>query len=137
MREDWVDYSNEMNVIRSRWLRWLLKGLAAFFMLVGIIGAFLPLLPTTPFLLLAAACYARSSPRFYNWLMNHPKLGPPLRLWRKRGSISRKNKMIAISMMAITMIPTIVFWVPIVAVKIGLAVVGLSVACYVATRPEA
>ncbi|WP_411034911.1 YbaN family protein [Shinella sp. BYT-45] len=63
---------------------------------LGIAGAFLPLLPTTPFLLVAVWCFSRSSPRLEQWLLNHQTLGPPLTNWRREGAISARTKVIAI-----------------------------------------
>jgi hypothetical protein len=80
--------------------RWVFLGLGWFFVALGIVGAFLPLLPTTPFLLLAVACFTRSSPKLEAWLMNHPRFGPPLQDWRRNGAISRKAKIAAVSLMA-------------------------------------
>lgn len=80
--------------------RWVFLGLGWFFVAVGVVGAFLPLLPTTPFLLLALACFTRSSPRLEAWLMNHPRFGKPLRDWRRNGAISRKAKLAAVGLMA-------------------------------------
>lgn len=133
---EFIDYSHEVKLIASPFPRYLLVTCALFFLVIGIIGIFLPLLPTTPFILLASACYARSSVRFYNWLMNHPRLGPPLRDWKVRGSISRKNKIIAVSMIAIMIIPTIIFWIPVFAVKVLLAVISGSVSVFILSRPE-
>lgn len=81
-------------------MRIVLLCLGWFFVALGIIGAALPVMPTTPFLLLAVACFARSSPQLESWLMNHPTFGPPLKNWRERGAISRRAKMLAVSMMA-------------------------------------
>lgn len=67
---------------------------------VGIVGIFLPLLPTTPFLLIAAWCFSRSSPRLEQWLLDHGTLGPPLRDWRRDGAISARAKAIAVVLMA-------------------------------------
>ena len=62
---------------------------------LGIIGAFLPLMPTTIFLILAAGCFARSSPRLEAWLLGHPRFGPTLRAWRANGAISPRAKAMA------------------------------------------
>ncbi|MDF1635166.1 DUF454 family protein [Mycoplana sp. MJR14] len=67
---------------------------------VGVVGIFLPLLPTTPFLLLAAGLFARSSPRFETWLLAHPVFGDPIRRWRENGAISPHAKAMAVAMIA-------------------------------------
>ena len=67
--------------------------------LLGVIGIFLPLLPTTPFLLLAAACFARGSPRMHAYLMGHPVCGPYLRNYHEGRGIPLRAKVIALIMM--------------------------------------
>ncbi|MFT6911423.1 MAG: uncharacterized membrane protein YbaN (DUF454 family) [Paracoccaceae bacterium] len=58
----------------------------------GTLGIILPLVPTVPFLILAAFCFAKSSPQLHNWLVEHPLLGPPIQDWRDRGAISLRGK---------------------------------------------
>lgn len=65
------------------------------FLIIGIIGVFLPVLPTTPFLLLSAYFYSKSSARIHNWMMNHKRLGPPLKDWQDNGVIGIKAKIFA------------------------------------------
>ena len=62
---------------------------------IGVIGIFVPLLPTVPLLLLAAFCFARSSDRLHDWLMNHPRLGPPIEDWNSTGAIRMPAKIAA------------------------------------------
>lgn len=69
--------------------------LGLFFTGLGFVGAFLPVLPTVPFLILAAACFTRSSARMEAWLLNHPQFGPLLRDWREKGAIPRRAKWMA------------------------------------------
>jgi len=73
-------------------------------LVLGIIGIFLPLLPTTPFLLLSAALFARSSTRLYNWLLNHRVLGSFIRNYREDKSVTVRVKIIAISTLWATML---------------------------------
>lgn len=80
--------------------RWLLLALAVLCVVLGVIGLFLPLLPTVPFLLLAAWAAARSSPRLEQWLYGHPRFGGPLRDWREGGVVPRRAKWLATGMMA-------------------------------------
>ena len=87
---------------RSATLRYLLFACGCVSVLLGVIGIFLPVLPTTPFLLLAAACFARSSKRFYLWLVLHPKLGPWVRDYLDGQGLPLKGKIWAIALMWIS-----------------------------------
>lgn len=78
---------------------WLVLGL--IFTGLGFVGAFLPVLPTVPFLLLAAACFARSSTRLETWLMTHRRFGPLLRDWREKGAIPLRGKIASVLGMAL------------------------------------
>ena len=77
-------------------IKWLYT--IAGFMLVGlaILGIFLPLLPTTPLLLLAAACFMRSSEKYHRWLLEHRLFGPTIRDWQEKRCISKKAKIVSL-----------------------------------------
>ncbi|EGV36317.1 YbaN family protein [Neisseria weaveri] len=81
-------------IIRS--VFWLFGALA---LLLGILGIFLPILPTTPFVLLAAACWAKASPRFHRWLHQHRYFGPMVQDWETRRAVPKKAKLFAFTMM--------------------------------------
>jgi uncharacterized membrane protein YbaN (DUF454 family) len=82
-------------------MRWLWFALGWMMVGLGVIGALLPEMPTTIFLILALGCFARSSPRFEQRLLAHPRYGPPLRLWREQGAVSRRGKALASAGMAV------------------------------------
>ncbi|MEK1943037.1 MAG: YbaN family protein [Pseudomonas sp.] len=84
---------------RNPAIRYALLTIGWLSVVLGVVGIFLPVLPTTPFLLLAAGCFARSSERFYNWLVNHPKLGPWIRDYLEGNGIPLKGKVYAIGLM--------------------------------------
>lgn len=71
---------------------YLLLSIGWLFVILGVIGAFLPLLPTTPFLIVALACFSKSSPRFHAMLLNNKWFGPPLAQWEKDKTIQRHVK---------------------------------------------
>jgi len=76
--------------------------LAWVFLGLGVLGLFLPLLPTTVFIIIAAWAFAKSAPHREAWLLNHKVFGPPLNNWRKYGAISRKAKTMAFSLIAVS-----------------------------------
>jgi hypothetical protein len=96
----------------GRVVRLLCIGAGSVSLGLGIVGVFLPLLPTTPFLLLAAFCYARGSKRFYFMLLNHPRLGPFITNYKERRGIPRRTKMVALSVLWISISVSAVFVVP-------------------------
>ena len=83
-------------------IRWVYFSLALASLALGIVGAFLPILPTVPFILLAAWFAARSSPRLLGWLEGHPKYGRYIHEWRAGGVVSRKAKWAATIMMSLS-----------------------------------
>ncbi len=135
-RKEFVDYSAEVRRHDSPTLRLLLIFAGIAFVLLGIAGALLPVLPTTPFMLLAAACFARASPRFYNWLLNNRLFGPTVLEWRRHHSIPWRIKITAIVLMSVTLSVSVVFFVPWLELQIALALCGVALGVYLYRIPS-
>lgn len=118
-------------------VRALLVAAGALFVGLGAVGAVLPLLPTTPFLLVAAACFARSSPRLYRALLASRAFGPLIRHWRAAGAIPRRAKIVAVAMIAAVGGSSVAFAVPGVAPRLAVAGLLAALALWIATRPGA
>lgn len=103
---------------------------------LGVVGIALPLLPTVPFLLLAAFAFGKSSKKLEAWLLNHPKLGPPIHDWRADGAIRRRVKWLATVSIAATFGLSLILGVP--GYVLGIQVVTLTaVMVFIWSRPEA
>ena len=127
---------DESIVMRHAVPRALYFSLAWLFIVIGVIGIFLPLLPTTPFLLLAAWCFSKSSERFHSWLLDHPTLGPPVRDWQSHGVIRRQAKIAAtVAMTLAIMFPMVLVKVPMWA-KWFTVVTTTCVMTFIWTRPD-
>jgi len=88
---------------KSAAVRYALLGAGHLFVALAVIGLFVPLLPTTDFLLLAAACYARASKRFHRWLLSSRLFGPILRDWQERRHIAPRARAVAITLVILTL----------------------------------
>ena len=104
-------------------------------LILGIIGAFLPILPTVPFILLSAYCFARGYPPLYHWLRDRSVFANSLQDWERERAISRASKRKSLLMMAIGFALAL-YAAPAVWLKIMLLLIGVSVATFIATRPE-
>lgn len=104
-------------------------------LVIGIIGIVVPLLPTTPLLLLAAFCFARSSPKLEMWLIEHPRFGPPIRDWRAEGAISKRGKTMAVVAITATFGLSVALGLPGHVLIIQAVTLGL-VTLFLLTRPS-
>lgn len=123
------------NMSNGRIRRTLWAGAGILSLGLGLAGIPLPLLPTTPFLILAAFCFSRSSQRLHDWLVNHPKLGPPIRDWNEYGAIPLKAKILATVMMGGAILAAWAFGAPRNAILAQLVIAPL-VCLFIWTRPH-
>ena len=98
---------------------------------LGILGIFLPLLPTTPFLLLTAALYFKGSPRLYNWLLNHRHFGPYIRNFRENKAIPLRAKIVSVSLIWITILNCVFFIAPYWWLKILLLLIAAGTSYHI------
>lgn len=113
---------------------WRLLAILAF--ALGVVGAFLPVLPTVPFLLLAAWAAGRGWPRFEAWLLAHSRFGPPIARWRQRGAVSRQAKWLASLTMGVSAVSLQLFDRVPLAARIGVPLFLLGMAIWLWRRPE-
>jgi uncharacterized membrane protein YbaN (DUF454 family) len=125
----------EQPATRSALIRWLWKAAGIICLVIGLIGIIVPLLPTTPFVLLAAFCFQKGSDRLHQWLIGHPRFGPLIANWRERGAIPRNAKRNAIIALAAVLF---VSWLLGVGTNVLLiqSVVLATVATFILTRPD-
>ena len=102
---------------------------------LGIIGAFLPVMPTTPFLLVAVWAFSRSSPRLKAWLYNHPRYGESIRDWFEHGAVSLPVKIFAVSTMTLS-VPIVYFITGNLAIVTVHLVAIAAVAIFLVSRPS-
>ncbi|WP_094820691.1 YbaN family protein [Bordetella genomosp. 4] len=122
-------------VARHRWVRRLYWALGMLMLVLAVIGAVLPVMPTTIFVILAAACFGRASPRWEAYLLQHPQFGPSLVAWREQGAISARGKAFAVTGIAVGVA---VFWLTVdpvwwLGAVVSLFMVGCAV--WLLTRP--
>ena len=130
------EHDNPTEITLSPATRYLLLAIGWFFLALGAIGAFLPVLPTVPFLLVTAWAWAKSSKRLHAWLYGNPTYGPYLVAWDKHGVIPKRAKIMAVSMMAAGWLVMTIFvarsiWMPLIV-----GVVELAVSIFILTRPS-
>ena len=111
---------------------WVTLGVTS--LVLGLIGIVVPLLPTTPFILLSAFAFERSSDRLHNWLMAHPRFGPSIASWRRYGTISRRAKKLALIAMLAVLLLSVVLAAPIYVIVVQ-ALVLSAVGVFILTRP--
>ncbi|MCK4404246.1 MAG: YbaN family protein [candidate division Zixibacteria bacterium] len=112
-------------------MRGILITAGTLFVGLGVLGIFIPLLPTTPFLLLAAACYAKSSKRFYHWLLTNKWFGNYIKNYREKKGVPLKVKLSSISLLWITILFSAVFVVDTLLFRIILILIAIGVTIHI------
>lgn len=112
-------------------IKYLLAFLGLISLILGVLGIFIPILPTTPFLLLSAALFMKSSTRLYNWLMNHKYLGKHLQNYINHKTISFRSKITSISFLWITILASVFLIVDKLIFKILLLAIAIAVSIHI------
>ena len=112
--------------------RWSLMAVGTLAVTLGVIGIFVPILPTTPFLLLAAFCYARSSERFYRWLLTNRWFGSYLRNYREGRGMALRDKLLTLTALWLAIGSSVAFAVPSPWGKAALTLIALAVTVHLA-----
>lgn len=131
----WTDYSAEMRISRNPLLRAVYTGLGVLCLGLGILGAFVPGLPTTVWILVATFFFARSSPRFYNWVLNHPWFGRLVRDFRAGLGVPLWVKVLAIGMIALFAGSAALVFIPVLPVRILVGAIGAAGIVYLLRLP--
>lgn len=124
----------DFNVPRP--LRIIYHIIGLLMIVLAIIGAILPIMPTVPFLLVASWCFARSSPRFHHWLHNHKVFGPPIKQWEEQGVISPFVKILAVGGMSAGFCSFLLIAKPVLWLTICTAIILIAISVYILTRPS-
>ena len=114
----------------ATWIKLLLIIAGTIFVGLGVIGIFLPVIPATPFLLLAAACYARSSRRFYCWLLNNRWFGVYIKNYRQKKGMSLKLKILTVALLWLTILISVIFAIQSLALRIVLIIIAIGVSVH-------
>ncbi|WP_321392883.1 YbaN family protein [Emcibacter sp.] len=120
----------------ARTKRWIYNLLGAVFFITGFIGIFLPVLPTTVFMILALWAFSNGSEQFHQWLYHHPTFGPPLQAWEERGVIPLKGKIMAVLVMSLSALYLVFLTAAPVYAVIAAIICMICVAVFVVTRPS-
>ena len=123
--------SKEIKQPSSKFVKYLLATIGLISLGLGILGIFIPLLPTTPFLLLSAALFMKSSRRLYNWLINHKYLGKYLQNYLHHKTISIRTKISSLTLLWIAILSTSIFIVDELFVKIVLLIIAIAVTIHI------
>jgi len=121
-------------LIGSAWLRWLLIGFGWFMIATGVVGIFVPVMPTTVFLIAALWAFSRSSGRFQKWLWLHPTFGPPVRNWHLHKVIPIRGKVLAVIVMSLSFVYVAVWVAQDWRLPTIVGAVMLPAALYIVTR---
>jgi uncharacterized membrane protein YbaN (DUF454 family) len=125
------DFSSSTKIVRNKFVRSLLLASGFLLSFLALLGAILPLVPTTPFLIAAAACFYRSSPRFYNLMMNNRYFGQTLLDYKAGKGISLKVKIVSLAFLWISSLGSIVFFIPFLWLKIAITVMVIGVTVHI------
>jgi len=125
----------ELQISQKPVVRWTLKIAGVILVGIGVLGMFLPLLPTTVFLLMAAWCFARSSPSYYHWLHHNKYFGPAIKNYRQGNGIALSSKISSITILWVSILYSILYATNSLLVRLILAAIAIGVTIHLVMIP--